>query len=149
MTIFYSCIESNESSNYYHTEWKEKSLMRQDNWATGTFVLPVGECVHTNPDMFLPQVTDSLPDSLFGPFISPGVHRDHVFDNVSKFFWGKRFALNPLDQGVWSSRLIRACCSISLQTSVLPAFRSWHSSNLKWSRLISGFFGVLSLIIHC
>ena len=60
-----------------------------DEGASKTFVSLVGECVCFNQDIFMPQVTDYLSDILFGPFISPGVHKDHVFDNVSKFFQGR------------------------------------------------------------
>ena len=42
------------SSNYYHTEWKDKSLIRHNNWASRTFESSVSEHVRTDLDMFLP-----------------------------------------------------------------------------------------------
>ena len=57
----------------------------------------------------------------------------------SKFFPGKRFALKPWDQGVYSSRLQGACCSISLQEqfACFPLKALWRSSTLSFLLYLS------------
>ena len=86
--------------------------------------------------MLMSQVTDYHSDILFGPFISLGVHKDHVFHIVSKFFRGKRFALKPWGQGVRISRLVKpVVASVSKEHFRLLSAQAqkalWHSSNLK------------------
>ena len=123
-------------SNYYHSEWKEKLLIWHNKWASRTFVIPVGECVCTNPDMFMPQTTDCISDILLGSLIFPRVDKDYVFDNLSKFLGGKRLALMPWDQGAklqayWSLLLDQspnecfACFPLLAQKTLL------HSINLN------------------
>ena len=97
---------------------------------------------------FLPLNTNkSFQTVCFGPFISPWVHKDHIFYITSKFFQRKRFALKPWGQGVWRSRLMEpATASVSKECFacflLLAQKALWHSSNL-W------FFCVFSLIIYC
>ena len=68
---------------------------------TGTLNEPVGYVSVKILIQFLPLNTDkSFQIVCLVPLFTPGVHKDHVFDNTSKFFWGKRFALKPWDQGV-------------------------------------------------
>ena len=104
--------------------------------AQGTLNDPVWNCVHKNPDTVpASQHKQSFQTVCFGPFISPGVYKDHVFDNASKFFWGKRFALKPWGQGVWSSRLVEpAAASVSKEHFVplLPScIESWMRENVQ------------------
>ena len=63
------------------------------------------QCLVTCPYQILTQFLPLNADKFFQivcivPLSTPGVHKDHVFDNASKFFWGKRFALKLWDQGV-------------------------------------------------
>ena len=64
--------------------------------------IPVGICVRPNLDTGPADQYKQVYFRLFvfGPFISPRVHKDHVFDITSKFFWEKRFALKPWDHRV-------------------------------------------------
>ena len=67
----------------------------------GTLNEPVGKRVHKNPDTVpASQHRQSFQTVCLVPLFTPGVHKDLVFDNISKFFWGRRFALKPWDQGV-------------------------------------------------
>ena len=78
-------------------------LNRSDaiKWPVGTFFEPVGERVCNIPDKVpASQHRQSFQTVCLVPLFTPGVHKDLVFDNASKFFWGKRFALKPWDQGV-------------------------------------------------
>ena len=54
-------------------------------------------------------------------------------------FRGKRFALKPWDQGVYSSRIQGACCSTSLQErfTCFPLKALWRSSTLSFLSYLS------------
>ena len=118
--------------------WKNgNSFVPEHTRAPVNLAIPVGICVHHNPDTGPAAQHKQVYFRLFvfGPFISPGVHKDHVFDVTSKFFRGKRFALKPWGQGVWSSRLVeptaalvskRAFCLLSAQAQKAL----WHPSSL-------------------
>ena len=89
---------------------------------------PVWNCVHKNPDTVpASQHKQFFQTVCFGPFISPGVHKDNVFDIASKFFQGKRFAFKPWGQG----DKLQAPSSLLQQFSkecFLPAFCSGSES---------------------
>ena len=61
---------------------------------------------------------------VFGPFISPGVYKDHVFDINIKILPGEEVCSQALGSRSQELQACGAHCSISLQKSVLPAFRS-------------------------
>ena len=54
------------SSTYHYTEQNERECheIRHDKWASKIFLPSVGERVRSNPDMFMPEVTDYLSDIL-------------------------------------------------------------------------------------
>ena len=55
---------------------ESRSLLNiHDNWASKTFVPLVGECVQSNLDMFMPQVTDYLSGILYwSPYLPCGLY---------------------------------------------------------------------------
>ena len=68
---------------------------------------PVWNHVRKNPDTVpASQHKQSFQTVCFGPFISPGVYKDHVFDVNIKILLGEEVCSQALGQGVWSSRLV-------------------------------------------
>ena len=64
--------------------------------ALGTLNDPVWNHVCKNLDTVpVSQRRQSFQTVCLVPLFTPGVHKHLVFDNASKFFQGKRFALKP------------------------------------------------------
>ena len=83
----YSYIESYKSSSYYYTEWKGNVMEMTQKGASETFLLSVGERVPHDPDTCSCLNSQTIFQIFcFGPFISPGVHINHVFWLHKKFF---------------------------------------------------------------
>ena len=86
---------------------------------------------------FLPLNTNkSFQTVCFGPFISPGVHKDHVFDVNIKILLGEEVCSQALGSRSLELQACGACCSISLQRAfhlLLAQCQKalWRSSNLS------------------
>ena len=121
----YSHIKSYEHLNWNHTK-KRKYCLPKHTRAPINLHIPVGICVRNNRDTGPATQHKQVYFRLFvfGPFISPGVHKDHVFDVTSKFFRGKRFALKPWGQGVGSSRLVEPVVASVSKERFSHAFHS-------------------------
>ena len=92
ITIFYSHIESYERLYGIHMKsTKRESVFQHRSRCPVTLLSPVGNCVCSNPDAVSCHHTQTrlYRQFVFGPFISPGVDKDHVFYRISKFLLGE------------------------------------------------------------
>merc|ERR1711867_317416 len=111
--------------------------------AHGTLFDPVLNHGRKNPDTVpTSQHKQFFQTVCFGPFISPGVHMDHVFDVNIKILPGEEVCSQALRSRSLELEACGACCSNSLQRAFYLLSSQaqkalWHPSNLCFFRGLS------------